>query len=177
MKHKHSISCLLAAAAAASMACSCTKEDAARFEGDYSFKTSGTLTISADGTDGTGEGTPQTVSLVPESGQMEMVKKGKSKNDMVITMNILGGDAVVFGNASADERVLTLLEPYTERRVAVTAAGSSGIGYADVTISGSAEKFTDVVLFSLEYSGTVTIGDTVYTIIASDVDCVAHEND
>lgn len=53
MKHKHSISCLLAAAAAASMACSCTKEDAARFEGDYSFKTSGTLTISADGTDGT----------------------------------------------------------------------------------------------------------------------------
>lgn len=109
MKHKHSISCLLAAAAAAAMACSCTKEDAARFEGDYSFKTSGTLTISADGTDGTGEGTPQTVSLVPES--------------------------------------------------------------------GSAEKFTDVVLFSLEYSGTATIGDTVYPIIASDVDCVAHEND
>ena len=146
---KKSTILIAATAAAAAMAMSCTKENAARFEGDYSFKTSGT------------------VSAVPAD------RHGRT--DMVITMNIMGGDAVVFDRVNAEGLVLTLLQPYVTRRVSVETG--SGIGYADVTVSGKAEKFTDVILFDLEYTGTVTDGDTVYRITDSAVDCVAKEND
>lgn len=166
---------IAATAAAAAMAMSCTKENAARFEGDYSFKTSGTVSaVPADTPEGTAADTV-TLSVLPESGQMNIIRDGKSRTDMVITMNIMGGDAVVFDRVNAEGLVLTLLQPYVTRRVSVETG--SGIGYADVTVSGKAEKFTDVILFDLEYTGTVTDGDTVYRITDSAVDCVAKEND
>ena len=111
---------------------------------------------------------------ISESGQMNIVKKGKSKSDMTITMNILAGDAVVFENVNADGMVLTLLEPYTERQLVIETTDGTGTAY--VSISGTAQKFTDVILFDLTYTGTATVNGVEYQISASDIDCIAQEN-
>ena len=160
--------------AAAALLCGCTKEDAARFEGNYSFKTSGTVTLSPQGSEDAEQTETVQAKLISESGQMNIVKKGKSKSDMTITMNILAGDAVVFENVNADGMVLTLLEPYTERQLAIETTDGTGTAY--VSISGTAQKFTDVILFDLTYTGTATVNGVEYQISASDIDCIAQEN-
>lgn len=172
---KRTISSIAALAAAALLFTGCTKENAARFEGNYSFKTSGTLTVVPVQGEGGATADSLTLSIVPESGQMDIIRSGKSKSEMKITMNIIGGDAVVFDNVNASGLVLTLLEPYVTRRIAVQTA--NGVGTASVTVKGDAQKFTDVVLFNLEYEGTVAIGESIYEITGSAIDCVAQEND
>ena len=160
--------------AAAALLCGCTKEDAARFEGNYSFKTSGTVTLSPQGSEDAEQTETVQAKLISDSGQMNIVKKGKSKSDMTITMNILAGDAVVFENVNADGMVLTLLEPYTERQLAIETPDGTGTAY--VSISGTAQKFTDVIIFDLTYTGTATVNGVEYQISASDIDCIAQEN-
>ncbi len=154
------------------LAAGCSKENAARFKGDYTFKTSGTVTAVPQGSL---EGTEPTVfELNAESGQMSLVKKDKSKNDMAVTMNILAGDAVFFENVQAEGKLLTILEPYPVRHI--TVKNGSLPAKAEISISGTGEKFTDVVIFNLQYKGKITCRDEVYEITGSDIDCIAQEN-
>lgn len=159
-------------AAAILLAAGCSKENAARFKGDYTFKTSGTVSAIPEGSP---EGTEPTVfDLNAESGQMKLVKKGKSKNEMAVTMNILAGDAVCFENVQAEGKLLTIQEPYPVRNISVKNGNLPA--KAEISISGTGEKFTDVVIFNLQYKGTITYRNEVYKITGSDVDCIAQEN-
>lgn len=164
---------LLAAALMAAGFHGCTKENAARFEGNYSFATSGTVTAvpSDPGT----AGDTVTLKVSNERGQMEIIRKDGSRNEMMMTMNIIAGDAVIFDNLYASGRILEMREPYTSRTVGI----ETGVLPSDVTVtvSGTAEKFTDVVMFSLRYTGTLTYDGLQYVIIDSDIDCIAKEND
>ncbi len=154
------------------LAAGCSKENAARFKGDYTFKTSGTVTAVPQGSP---EGTePMVFDLIAESGQMNLVKKGKSKNEMAVTMNILGGNAVYFENVQAEGKLLTIQEPYPVRNINVK--NGSFPAKAEISISGTGEKFTDVVIFNLEYKGKITYRGDVYEITGSNVDCIAQEN-
>lgn len=164
---------LLAAALIAGGLLGCTKENAARFEGNYSFATSGTVT--AVPSDPAAAEDTVTLKVVNERGQMQIIRKNGSRNEMVMTMNIIAGDAVVFDNLYASGRILGMKEPYTSRTVGI----ETGVLPSDVTVtvSGTAEKFTDVVMFSLRYTGTLTYNGLTYVIIDSDIDCIAKEND
>ncbi len=163
---------------------SCSKEGVKRFSGNYSFKTSGTITamaVSAEGTDdGTataeGDGTV-TVNLTAESGQMTIVTSDKSDGEMIVAMNILGGDVITF-NAKADDKTLTI-EPFTR-----TLTLHVGTIFTDlvsvettVTVSGEAQRYDSSLLFNLTYEGSYTHLGTEYRIISSDVQCWAKSND
>lgn len=178
---------LAAAFAAVFMAASCTKEGAARFEGNYTFKTGGSIEVApGSGTvpstdSGTGQeevatGT-QTVLLTSESGQMDILTVDKGAGDMIVTMNIIGGTIVTF-DAKADGEILTL-EPVSRRisfPVSPSATGGITQPYADVVVEGYGEKFDNVVLFRLSYTGNYIYQNTQYAIVASNVDCVAKKN-
>lgn len=161
--------------------CSCEKEGVKLFDGNYSFKTSGILTIErtakvseSDASAGIldipdGNRTFR-LALTSESGQMNVIKTGD--NSVIVTMNVVGGDAFVF-SGKAEGKVLTL-DPSV--RFVSFRDGANTVSL-EITVSGTAEKHDDVAIFTLEYTGggETTLYD--YKILASEVKCVAKLNE
>lgn len=160
---------------------SCEKEGVKLFDGNYSFKTSGILTVErtakvseSDASAGIldipdGNRTFR-LALTSESGQMNVIKTGD--NSVIVTMNVVGGDAFVF-SGKAEGKVLTL-DPAV--RFVSFRDGANTVSL-EITVSGTAEKHDDVAVFTLEYTGG---GDTTlydYKILASEVKCVAKLNE
>ena len=160
---------------------SCEKEGVKLFDGNYSFKTSGILTVErtakvseSDASAGIldipdGNRTFR-LALTSESGQMNVIKTGD--NSVIVTMNVVGGDAFVF-SGKAEGKVLTL-DPAV--RFVSFRDGANTVSL-EVTVSGTAEKYDDVAVFTLEYTGggETTLYD--YKILASEVKCVAKLNE
>lgn len=180
MKMKPFVAALAVVASLLSF-CSCEKEGVKLFDGNYSFKTSGILTIErtakvseSDASAGIldipdGNRTFR-LALTSESGQMNVIKTGD--NSVIVTMNIVGGDALVF-NGKAEGKVLTL-DPAV--RFLSFRDGANTVSL-EITVSGTAEKHDDVAIFTLEYTGggETTLYD--YKILASEVKCVAKLNE
>lgn len=160
---------------------SCEKEGVKLFDGNYSFKTSGILTVErtakvseSDASAGIldipdGNRTFR-LALTSESGQMNVMKTGD--NSVIVTMNVVGGDAFVF-SGKAEGRVLTL-DPAV--RFVSFRDGANTVSL-EITVSGTAEKHDDVAIFTLEYTGggETTLYD--YKVLASEVKCVAKLNE
>lgn len=160
---------------------SCEKEGVKLFDGNYSFKTSGILTVErtakvseSDASAGIldipdGNRTFK-LPLTSESGQMNVIKTGD--NSVIVTMNVVGGDAFVF-SGKAEGKVLTL-DPAV--RFVSFRDGANTVSL-EITVSGTAEKHDDVAIFTLEYTGggETTLYD--YKILASEVKCVAKLNE
>mgnify|MGYP006943183224 FL=1 len=160
---------------------SCKKEGVKLFDGNYSFKTSGILTVErtakvseSDASAGIldipdGNRTFR-LALTSESGQMNVIKTGD--NSVIVTMNVVGGDAFVF-SGKAEGKVLTL-DPAV--RFVSFRDGANTVSL-EITVSGTAEKHDDVAVFTLEYTGggETTLYD--YKILASEVKCVAKLNE
>lgn len=180
MKMKPFVAALAVVASLLSF-CSCEKEGVKLFDGNYSFKTSGILTIErtakvseSDASAGIldipdGNRTFR-LALTSESGQMNVIKTGD--NSVIVTMNVVGGDAFVF-SGKAEGKVLTL-DPAV--RFVSFRDGANTVSL-EITVSGTAEKHDDVAIFTLEYTGggETTLYD--YKILASEVKCVAKLNE
>ncbi len=202
MKMKPFVAALAVVASLLSF-CSCEKEGVKLFDGNYSFKTSGILTIERTAkvsesdasaeipariSDSGNTGWPDIelpdlpdvdfpdgnrtfkLPLTSESGQMNVIKTGD--NSVIVTMNVVGGDAFVF-SGKAEGKVLTL-DPAV--RFVSFRDGANTVSL-EITVSGTAEKHDDVAIFTLEYTGggETTLYD--YKILASEVKCVAKLNE
>lgn len=174
----------LAAVTVTAMLTSCEKEGNMLFRGYYSFKTSGVIEVERTMTypqDGTVTVDTLQISLASESGQMNILSSDDKAGEMFVTMNVIGGDAVVLDATTSgtdmtvgpNSRVITFLDGVD--RVTL-----------NVAVNGSARKYEDVVIFDLDYSGEGSVGDPDdenatkygdYVILASSVKCVAKEND
>jgi len=73
---------------------SCQKRGMNLFRGDYSFKTSGSVTLEEIVPLG-GTGDRFTVSLINEIGQLEISKLGDDKDSVLVVMNTMGGEVIV----------------------------------------------------------------------------------
>lgn len=202
MKMKPFVAALAVVASLLSF-CSCEKEGVKLFDGNYSFKTSGILTIERTAkvsesdasaeipariSDSGNTGWPDIelpdlpdvdfpdgnrtfkLPLTSESGQMNVIKTGD--NSVIVTMNVVGGDAFVF-SGKAEGKVLTL-DPAVRFVSFMDGANTVSL---EITVSGTAEKHDDVAIFTLEYTGggETTLYD--YKILASEVKCVAKLNE
>ena len=72
---------------------SCQKKNAPLFRGDYSFKTSGSVTLNE--IDAEDEPASFTVSLPNEIGQLEISALDNGKDSVLVVMNTMGGEVVV----------------------------------------------------------------------------------
>ncbi|MDE5733168.1 MAG: hypothetical protein K2H95_09110 [Bacteroidales bacterium] len=170
---KHIFRFLAAVAVMLFVACACAKEGTRRFEGNYTFKTGGTLSVRPV-TDNSAE--LSDMAIVPESGQMDIVTTDKSSGGMIVTMNILGGTVVTF-DAKADGSILTLSP--IKRQVTLSPPNLSSDllrPLADVEVCGYGERFENIIIFRLDYKGHYTYSGTEYEIVRSAVDCVAKMN-
>lgn len=157
--------------------CSCTKEGEKLFKGNFSFKTSGSLT-----TEVTVE-TPLDTSIAifnsaiaTEQGQMDIISLGGDNGEMMITMNVLNGDMRCF-KATAKGSILEL-EP-TEAHIKADIKNSTTA--LTVTVSGTAERYDNIIIFNLKYEGEKSseiVGRTEHIKIKdSDIRCVAKMNE
>ena len=146
---------------------SCRKEGSSLFEGNYSFKTSGTVTVQQSGVENAEK---VELSLNYEMGQMDIISK--NGDIVLVTMNIMGGDVITY-DASATGNYLQLNS--SERKISLNWL-DSGIYRADVVVSGNASRYGDVVIFQLSYSGTCDKDGVIYDIVDSQVECVAKIN-
>lgn len=153
--------------AAVSFLSSCTKDNLGGFGGNYTFKTGGYVTLAPM----MSSGTEITMALQSESGQMDIMDNGGNGN-VLITMNILGGTALVI-NAMVQDGVLTLA-PFT--RIATLMQSQDESLGAQVTISGTAKKIDNMIVFDLTYQGVTAIGGMPYSISSSHVEQIAKEN-
>ncbi len=165
---------LLAAALTAAALCSCTKEGVKLFEGYYSYKLSGEITLTeiVEQTDDTAEPTePEvlTLTLNPESGQMNILTRDKNEGTMVVTMNALGGGVTTFEAKVADGR---LKLPGGGKQL------GSGAMEFKLTLSGEGSRLGDVVLMDLVAAETEIerLGKS-YKLTDSKITCVASSND
>ena len=153
--------------------CACSQDGPADFRGYYSFKTGGSLVFSGNVTDLRGSrDTTFYRHLVPESGQMHVLRDAGDK--MVVTMNITGGDPIVF-EATVSGGVLTL-EPVFRSVLVRPALGDESLR-GDFTVSGEGRKYDNMILFDLDYEGSIPILGFEGEVSSSDVHCIATENE
>lgn len=161
--------------------CSCSKEGAQLFRGNYSFKTSGSMEVHVSGTytdsfDNTTDIDEQlSVDLATEQGQMDIISTSGKDGQMVVTMNVLAGD-VYTADAQAPGDVLTLT-PF-ERKVNVRVRNNNVS--VPISVNGTARRYSDTVIYEFSYTGKTDI-DTDglklhLEIVESDVRCVAKLN-
>lgn len=110
--------------------------------------------------------------LVTESGQMHILEK--SGGEMVLTMNITGGDPVVV-QASAKGSTITLDK--TKRFVPVHDAGGVMFSYHDLEFSGTGTRYDNMIVFDLVYEGSYKEDGFEGEITASRINCIATENE
>lgn len=173
---------LCAAALMLAVLCSCTKEGAKRFEGYYSYKLSGTVSLKAveeetdESSDGTVTVAPDelTLSLNPESGQMNILTRDNDSGEMLVTMNAVGGDVTTF-EAVASGKQISFSE--TQKRVSFETSSISTRS-CTLTLSGDGEKLDDVIVISFKaVSGEYSYLGRKYEVTDSKIECVAKSND
>lgn len=174
--------------------CSCSKEGTELFEGYYSYKLSGEITLTeivesegdgtgnadsqteGDQTGDTGSDTEETadpqvltLTLTPESGQMNILTRDKDGGKMVITLNAMGGDATTL-EASVEDGKLVI--PASDKYF------SSELLKFKLSISGEGSKLSDMVLMDLTAAETeISYLGKNYTLTDSKITCVATSND
>lgn len=171
------------------LAVSCSPEGIGAFYGNYTFKTGGYLILSTEKTVDEGdeaEGTEpevktisKTVSLLAESGQMDIFDNGDGT--AVMTLNILGGTALVVNAAYQDDELV--IEPFT-RIVNISQTESSGQtvpsqvfpSQMTITAEGSASKYQNMIIFDISYSGEVSFLGDIYSVEESHVEMIAKVN-
>ena len=152
----------------------CKAEGTAAFKGDYSFKTGGYITVSGTYTDWRGSRDTTFIrNLVPESGQMHLLQDTEEQK-MVVTMNITGGDPVVF-SASLDGEQL-VLTPLLRSVLVFPKFGDDALRY-NLTVGGTGRKYDQTIVFEMNYSGDFSMDGLKGTVTSSKVHCIATKND
>ena len=112
---------------------SCQKEGVKVFKGDYTYKTSGKITVSIGGI-------PNPVNLLNKTGQMDIIDIGEEDRVMVVKTSLTGnvtsgyatidGDQIAFDPVTFNETLILLVENGT----ATITSRASGKIYDDNTI-------------------------------------------
>ena len=162
---------ILIAAALMAAACSCSKEGTARFEGYYSYKTSGTISFEAtSAASSESELAPDemTFSISPESGQLNILTRDRKSGTLVLTMNaVAGGVAKVEGKAEGSSLTLEDFSKHVNFELSSSA----------VERSRSGERLDDMLLIDFTASGSMDYMGRSYVVTGSDIKCVARLND
>ncbi len=149
----------------------CQKEPANGFTGTYTYKTSGTVVLESREED-PAERHTVTLNLVNEEGQMTLAEQAGDK--ILVACNAIGGDAYSF-TATVDEDDTLLIGGTPHKSIAVKSA-SLTVGHGNVSFGGSAKRYDDVLTFSIDYTGSVSLAGIEMDIIDSEVEILAKKN-
>ena len=153
---------------------SCNKGGVRNFEGEYSFKISGTIVLSADNED-------ISVALPAESGQMSI--KQIEDDSVMVVMNIMNGDVLITSGFVDDTKlILNNFNRSISQESSVLNGVSSNTYKCNVVVSGEGTMYDDMIVFTLQYNGNGTYKEGLnsekdVTVVGTDIKMAAFKND
>ena len=145
--------------------------------GDYSFKTSGEISIKAEAViDSSNVNIPASlnVNLLSDIGQLNICSSDEKNDQVVAVFNYLNGDVVVT-NGTCDGKTIEIEEfRHDFLPVSVTTLFSNNFY---INVSGTGQMYDDnMIIFEMKYNGKAKIGSVTYKIKDKDVKIVAYRN-
>jgi hypothetical protein len=157
---------------------SCHKNGVNLFTGDYSFKTSGEISITAQAAINDENITIPAVlnaSLSSDIGQLNISVSDKKNDEVVVVINYLNGD-VVTTTGICDGKTIEL-ENFQRNTLPVSVNTLFSANNTYITISATGQMFDDnMIIFDMTYNGTTKIGPVTYKIKDKDIKMVAYRN-
>ena len=154
---------------------SCQKSGVNLFVGDYSFKTSGDISITATTViDENNVTIPASldVSLSNDIGQLNISVSDKKNDEVIVVMNYLNGDVVVT-TGTCDGKTIELEE---FQRDILPVSVSTLLSSFSIKVGGTGQMYDDMIVFDMTYKGKATIESVTYKIKEKDVKMVAYRN-
>ena len=158
------ICCLMALVA-------CQKKNAPLFRGDYSFKTSGSVTL--DEINAEDEPASFTVSLPNEIGQLEISALDNGKDSVLVVMNTMGGEVVVTHAFCKDNEIV--LRDFKKNTLLFT--GDSITLKNELRVKASGQMYEDnTLILNMTYEGEAETNERNFKIYGDDIRMAAIRN-
>ena len=157
---------------------SCHKKGVNLFVGDYSFKTSGEVSITAQAIiDDSNVIIPAVLnaSLGDDIGQLNISVSDKDADEVIVVINYMNGD-VITTTGTCDENIIEL-DDYQRNTLPLSLnVLLSGIN-TYITVSARGQMYDDdMIVFDVTLDGRTTIGSVTYKIKDKNVKMVAYRN-
>ena len=151
---------------------SCQKKNAPLFRGDYSFKTSGSVTLEEIVPQGeTGE--TFTVGLPNEIGQLEISTLDNGKDSVLVVMNTMGGEVVVTHAFCKDNEIF--LRDFKKNTLLFT--GDTITLKNEVRIHATGRMYeNNTLILNMTYDGEAATNNRDFKIHGDDIRMAAMRN-
>ena len=151
---------------------SCQKKNAPLFRGNYSFKTSGSVTLDEIVTEG-GTGDSFTASLPNEIGQLEISALDNGKDSVLVVMNTMGGEVVVTHAFCKNDEIF--LRDFKKNTLLFT--GDSLSLKNDLHVHASGQMYEDnTLILNMVYEGEAETNERSFKIYGDDIRMAAIRN-
>ncbi|MBQ8959436.1 MAG: hypothetical protein IJ057_13210 [Bacteroidales bacterium] len=153
---------------------SCQKKNAPLFRGDYSFKTSGSVSMDEIVAEGdTDEPASYIISLPNEIGQLEISDLGNGKDSLLVVMNTMGGEVVVTHAFCSGNEIF--LRDFKKNTLLFTS--DSLTLRNEVRVKASGQMYEDnTIILNMTYDGEAETNEHLYKIHGNDIRMAAIRN-
>ena len=149
----------------------CQKKNAPLFRGDYSFKTSGSVTLDEINTED--EPASYTVSLPNEIGQLEISALDNGKDSVLVVMNTMGGEVVVTHAFCQDNKIF--LRDFKKNTLLFT--GDSLTLKNDLRVKASGQMYeNNTFILNMTYEGEAETNERSFKVYGDDIRLAAIRN-
>jgi len=156
--------CLLALTA-------CQKKNAPLFRGDYSFKTSGSVTL--DEINAEDEPASYTVGLPNEIGQLEIKDLDNGRDSVLVVMNTMGGEVVVTHAFCRDNEIF--LKDFTKNTLLFT--GDSLTLKNELRVHATGQMYeNNTLILNMIYEGEAETNERTFEIYGDNIRMAATRN-
>ena len=150
---------------------SCQKKNAPLFRGDYSFKTSGSVTL--DEINAEDEPASYTVSLPNEIGQLEISDLGNGRDSVLVVMNTMGGEVVVTHAFCRDNEIF--LKDFTKNTLLFT--GDSLTLKNELRVHATGQMYeNNTLIINMIYEGEAETSERTFEIYGDNIRMAAIRN-
>ena len=149
----------------------CQKKNAPLFRGDYSFKTSGSVTLDEINTED--EPVSYTVSLPNEIGQLEISALDNGKDSVLVVMNTMGGEVVVTHAFCQDNKIF--LRDFKKNTLLFT--GDSLTLKNDLRVKAPGQMYeNNTLILNMTYEGEAETNERSFKVYGDDIRLAAIRN-
>ena len=150
---------------------SCQKKNVPLFRGDYSFKTSGSVTLEEINPED--EPASFTVSLPNEIGQLEISALDNGKDSVLVVMNTMGGEVVITHAFCKDNEIF--LRDFKKNTLLFT--GDSITLKNELRVKASGQMYEDnTLILNMTYEGEAETNERNFKIYGDDIRMAAIRN-
>ncbi len=150
---------------------SCQKKNAPLFRGDYSFKTSGSVTLNEINAED--EPASFTVNLPNEIGQLEIKDLDNGKDSVLVVMNTMGGEVVVTHALCQDNKIF--LRDFKKNTLLFT--GDSLTLKNDLRVQATGQMYeNNTLILNMIYEGEAETNERCFKIYGDDIRMAAIRN-